>query len=179
MLNAFTQQLKSSAQLSSRLTGDFVERQLKFTAEVAEAGLSNVKKLRKCKSVSEAVDLEIKFVKGLGDHFSQFNQKNMEAIKELRGSASELVKTLAPAKKAHTVTKQAAAPAKVVVKKVAEKTSEKADVKKAVAKIAEKAAAAKPVAKPAVKAVEKPVEKPALKAVETPVVAKKEEAQQA
>lgn len=162
MLNAFKQQLKSSAQLSSRLTGDFVERQLKLTAEMAEAGLSNVKKLRKCKSVSEAVDLEIKYVKDMGDHLSQFNQKNMDAIKELRGSVSQVVQALSPAKRskpaANDASAKAAAPAKVAVKKVAEKSAEKADVKKAVAKIAEKAA-------------QKPAEKPALKAVEAPAAA--------
>lgn len=91
-MTTFRTQLKHTVNTGAELLGDYVERQLRFTAKLVDGGIDNVKTLRGCKSASEVLNAELKYFNGLKDEFKSFGKESAAAAKKLGNSASKLVK---------------------------------------------------------------------------------------
>lgn len=88
----FRTELKKTVNTGVELLGDYVERQLRFTAKLVDGGIDNVKQLRTCKTAGEVLNTELAYFNGLREEIKTFGTENAAIAKKFGNNAAKLVK---------------------------------------------------------------------------------------
>lgn len=93
MLKNVKVELKHTVELSVQFIESALERNVKFTSHVLEAGLATAKQMRTSKSLSEALKSPVDFLAALQRDVMALTSSNTAALKDFGKSSLQLVKS--------------------------------------------------------------------------------------